>query len=124
MSKVLLEKKNTTFKPPLTWQVLPGKNGIAVAVCKDIDLTFQIDDGGPDEQISQIVQAFGSLLNDLEKSGELRQFFAKYGIRVQQKIYKSDKQVMPMQEKQPTLKMSLEKLDITTGLPSSKLVHA
>ena len=123
MRKILLEKRSTTFEPSLTWQVLPGEGGVAVAVCEDIDMIFQIDDGSPKEQVGQIMEAFGLLLNDLEESGELEQFFLDYGIHVtiQQKIYKPDNQTTTTQERQPSLKMSLEKLDI--GYPSSKPVH-
>lgn len=124
MSKILLEKRSTTFEPSLTWQVLPGEGGVAVAVCKEIDMVFQIDDGSSQEQIRQIIEAFGLLLNDLEESGDLKQFFADYGIHVtiQRKIYKPNKQTIATQERQPTLKMSLETLDIE--YPSSKPVHA
>ena len=124
MSKILLEKKNTTFEPSLTWQVLPGEDGIAVAICENIDLIFQIDDGSPKEQIGQIMEAFGLLLNDLEKNGELEQFFADHGIHVtvQRKLYKPDNKTATTQERQPTIKLSLEKLDIESS--PSKPVHA
>ena len=121
MSKITIEKKKLIFETPLNWKVLSGQEGVAVATCDELDMVLQIDDGSPEDQVRQIMEALRLLYDDLEKDDELEQFFAHHGVSVtiQKSIKRSSrKPIHKSQEIQPDLEMSFRTLDI--GSSSAK----
>ena len=123
MSKLVVEEKKITFETPLNWKVMPGEEGVAVAICDELDMALQIEDGSPEEQFRQIMEAFRLLYKDLEQNGELEKFFEHHGVKVtiQQSIHKSGRRpIQKSKETKPTFEMSLGTLDVG---PSSLKAH-
>ena len=99
------------FEKPLNWKVMPGQEGVAVAMCDELDMVLQIDEGSPEDQVHQIMEAMRLLYDDLEQAGELEAFFAHHNVTVA---------VQKPQDTLPDFEMIMRTLDIDS--PSSKVL--
>ena len=102
MNKIIFEK-------PLKWRVLAGQGGVSVATCDELDMVLQIDADSPDQQVRQIMEALRLLYDDLDRDGQLEEFFAYHGVTV--KIQKP-------QEVEPDFEMLLGALNVDDKVPA------
>ena len=101
----LVTKRHLTFDVPLVWRIVPGEHGFALAICDQLDMTLQIDDGPAEQQHKQLDEAFRLLYVDLEESGDLEQFFTHHGVKItiQDSILKTD----------PSVEVSLASIEVS-----------